>query len=108
MAPSRDSRVTRHARAADPTQRANVPRVGIASATSDATNGAEYRVFERNRSTKGSMIRLTVRRSGPPSTPLSTSTPGPIARHAFSITARRGWATASVVATSDPVLIYTG
>ena len=27
-------------------------------------------------------MRLTVLRSGPPSEPLSTSTPGPIARHA--------------------------
>ena len=47
-----------------------------------STNGAENWVFDRSRSTSGSMIRLTVRRNGPPSSPLSTSTPGPIARHA--------------------------
>ena len=40
------------------------------------------------------MIRLTVLRSGPPSSPLSTSTPGPIARQAASITACRGRETA--------------
>ncbi len=45
----------------------------------------------------GSRMRLTVRRSGPPSEPLSTSTPGPIARQAWSMTARRGAATAVVV-----------
>ena len=49
--------------------------------------------------------RFTVRRNGPPSSPLSTSTPGPIARHARSITARRGWATAMAV---SAVLIATG
>jgi hypothetical protein len=54
----------------------------IADATPASTNGAEYWVFARSRSTRGSMIRLTVLRNGPPSSPLSTSTPGPIARHA--------------------------
>ena len=43
VAPSRDSRVTCHARAADPTQRANVPRVGIASATSATRRGPRTR-----------------------------------------------------------------
>ncbi|WP_197415341.1 hypothetical protein [Mycobacterium sp. M26] len=46
------------------------------------------------------MMRLTVRRSGPPSSPLSTSTPGPIARHAASMTARRG--TAAPAVSTDP------
>ena len=65
----------------------------IAAATSALTNGAEYAGLVRNRNTSGSRIRLTVRRSGAPSSPLSTSTPGPIARQARSITARRwyGW-----------------
>ena len=48
------------------------------------------------------MIRLTVRRSGPPSSPLSTSTPGPIARHAPSITAWRGCLTAIAVSALAP------
>src|SRR6478752_376007 len=78
----------------------------IATATSASTNGAEYCAFARSRSTNGSMIRLTVRRNGPPSSPLSTSTPGPMARHARSITARRGWRTAIAVAISNPALIH--
>ena len=51
------------------------------------------------------MMRLTVRLKGPPSSPLSTSTPGPIARHAWSITDRRGWPIAMAVATCESVLI---
>ena len=62
----------------------------IAAAVSGATTGSEYCGFVRRRNTNGSMMRLTVRLSGPPSSLLSTSTPGPIARHACSITARRG------------------
>ena len=78
----------------------------ISAATSAVTNGAEYLVLERRRSTSGSMIRLTVRLNGPPSSALSTSTPAPMARHACSITARRGCRTATGV--SGAALIATG
>ncbi|GAB4629662.1 hypothetical protein MAHJHV58_30310 [Mycobacterium avium subsp. hominissuis] len=54
------------------------------------TTGAEYAGLDRSRNTNGSMMRLMVRLNGPPSSALSTSTPGPIARHAASITDRRG------------------
>jgi hypothetical protein len=77
-------------------------------AVSGGTTGAEYCGFDRNRNTNGSMIRLTVRLKGPPSSLLSTSTPGPIARHARSITDRRGWPTATTVATRESALICPG
>ena len=60
------------------------------AATSVLTKGAENAALLRSRRTSGSMMRFTVRRRGPPSSPLRTSTPGPIARQARSITARRG------------------
>lgn len=53
-------------------------------------------------------MRLTVLLNGPPSSLLSTSTPGPIARHARSITARRGWPTVTAGATCESALISTG
>lgn len=61
-----------------------LPRIAscINVAVAGSTTGAEYWGFDRNRSTSGSMMRLTVRLNGPPSSLLSSSTPGPIARHA--------------------------
>ena len=64
--------------------------VACADATSGPSTGAENCGLDRSRNTNGSRMRLTVRRSGPPSVPLSTSTPGPIARHAV-IDHRAAW-----------------
>jgi hypothetical protein len=77
------------------------------AATSGSSIGVENCGLDRSRNTSGSRIRFTVRRSGPPSALLSTSTPSPIARHAWSIAARRGTATATDAATF-PVLIASG
>ena len=53
-------------------------------------------------------MRLTVLRNGPPSSPLSTSTPGPMARQATSITAWRGRVTAIAVSAAASVVIPRG